>query len=151
MQEAVPLRDIHVSVAPTWWPPAPGWWLLATLVVLVLVALLAWRWRRVRRRRQLEAVFDSAIAAAVTPAEQLAAMSALLRRAARLRDPGADRLQGDAWLAFLDAGADAPQFNADAGALLLEGPFQREADPVAVDALRAAARRRFLSWMGAHR
>ena len=147
MQDALPLRDIHASVAPAWWPPAPGWWLVMVVGALALAALLAWCWRRARRRRRHEQAFDTVMASAATPGEQLAAISELLRRAARLRDPSADRLQGDAWLAFLDAGDAAPNFTAEAGALLLDGPFQREADPAAVEALRCTARARFLTWM----
>lgn len=151
MQDALPLRDIHPSLAPAWWPPAPGWWVVIATVALLVVALAAWRWRRVRRRRSLEQAFDIAVSAAGSPAEELAAISSLLRRAARLRDPAADRLQGEAWLAFLDADATAPRLPDEAGALLLEGPFRRSADPAAVDALRMAARARFLAWMEARR
>lgn len=57
------------------------------------------------RRREVAAIFDDALSAASTPPEQIAAMSELLRRAGRRRDPAADRLQGEAWLEFLD---DAP-------------------------------------------
>lgn len=147
MQDALPLRDIHASVAPAWWPPAPGWWMVMAVVVLALAALFAWRWRRVRRRRRHEHAFDAAVAAAVSPAQQIAAISELLRRAGRLLDPSADRLQGEAWLAFLDADDAAPRFSGDAAALLIDGPFRRDADPVAVDALRRTARARFLIWM----
>jgi membrane protein implicated in regulation of membrane protease activity len=147
MQDALPLRDIHASVAPAWWPPAPGWWILVAFAALVLAILLAWRWRRIRRRRRHQQVFDLAVAAAGNPAEQVAVMSGLLRRAARLRDPSADRLEGDAWLAFLDADDTAPRLSAESAALLLEGPFRRDADPAAVDALRRTARARFLAWM----
>ena len=31
--DSLPLRDIHLPVAPGWWPPAPGWWLLGGLVL----------------------------------------------------------------------------------------------------------------------
>ncbi|HET9483332.1 MAG TPA: DUF4381 domain-containing protein, partial [Xanthomonadales bacterium] len=47
------LRDIHLPAEPSWWPPAPGWWLLAILVIAALVFLVrfAWRKRRELRRR----------------------------------------------------------------------------------------------------
>ena len=143
------LRDIHQPPAPSWWPPAIGWWLLAA-VVLLAVAAWAWRaWRRRRRRREIARMFDAGIAAAATPAARIAAASMLLRRAARLRDPAAAALQGNAWLAFLDAGAPAPLFAGEAGALLLDGGFRPEVDVARADALVALARLRFLQWMGA--
>lgn len=50
------LRDIHTAATVPWWPPAPGWWVLAGLVLV----LLAWsgrlalaRYRVHLRRRQM--------------------------------------------------------------------------------------------------
>lgn len=145
--DALVLRDIHQPPAPPWWPLAPGWWLVAAAVVVVLA--LSW-WYMARRRRHQRAiimVFDQALAEASSPAAQVAAMSELLRRAARRHDPGADRYEGDAWLRFLDAGMKQPRFSTEAGRLLLEGGFRREVDPEAVAALRPLARQRYLAWM----
>ena len=141
------LRDIHAAPPTPWWPPAPGWWLVFAAVALVLFALAFLAQRRRARRRAIARVFDDALADAPTPAAQVAAMSELLRRAARLRDPEADRYVGDAWRAHLDANARHRLFDDDTGALLIDGAFRRDVDAHAVAALRDRARRRYLEWM----
>jgi hypothetical protein len=141
------LRDIHQPPAPPWWPPAPGWWVVAALL-LGLVAVGYWlAARRRRRRRAIAALFDAAVAAAPSPAAQVAAMSELLRRAARCRDPAADRYQGDAWLRFLDGDGRRTLFASELGRLLLEGGFRRDVDANAVATLRPLVRQRYLAWM----
>ena len=143
-QELV-LRDVHVPAAPSIWPPAPGWWLVgaALLAVVAVICLL-----RMRQQRKLEArqrLFDEACRDLPASA-QVAAMSELLRRAARQVDKHADRLQGEDWLRFLDgrAGSD---FSKGAGRLLLEGGFRRDVAGADLAATRHVARARFLTLM----
>lgn len=143
------LRDIHQPPAPPWWPPAPGWWWVAAALLLVAVVVFYLDRRRRQRREAIAAMFDQAIDAAPTPSAQVAAMSELLRRAARRRDAQADRLQGDEWLGFLDAGYRHPLFAHGSGRLLLDGGYRREVDPHQVASLRKIARARFLDWMAA--
>lgn len=146
----LPLKDVHPGTAPGWWPPAPGWWWLAGVTVLLTVlAVLALgrAWRRRRQRRAWLAAFDAAVAGAASPPEQVAVLSEWLRRAARRIDPHSDRLQGDAWLHFLDAGLPAPVFVRGPGTLLRDGAFRPALDAAAVAALRDVARQRFQSWM----
>lgn len=143
-QELV-LRDVHVPAAPSWWPPAPGWWLVACTVALVVG--VAWWWRR-RRWQRLQAwsrLFDASGEDANTAA-RVAAMSELLRRAARRVDAKADHLQGEAWLAFLD-GKKSRDFSGGAGRLLLEGGYRREVPAEEFAAASALARARFLELM----
>jgi hypothetical protein len=141
------LRDIHQPPPPSWWPPAPGWWILVAAIALVAGVALWRRWRRRRRLRAFESMFDAAVSQARTPAAQVAAMSELLRRAARLRDPDADKLLGDDWLRFLDSGLPAPVFATGAGTLLRDAGFRRDVAVDEVDALRPLARTRFMQWM----
>ncbi|RXR04277.1 DUF4381 domain-containing protein [Pseudoxanthomonas composti] len=139
------LRDVHVPAAPGLWPPAPGWWIVIGVVVAVLLWSCALGVRRQRRQASWRRLFDEA-AAQPTPAEQVAAVSSLLRRAARRLDPQADRLSGQAWLRWLD-GRKGTQFTQGPGRLLLEGAFARSVDPQAVAQLLPVARARFLQLM----
>lgn len=143
---ALQLRDVHLPAAPGWWPLPPGWWLV--IGGCVLVALLAWAWRarRHRLRRRWQQHFATALAAAATPAEEVATMAELLRRAARLRKPGAELLQGTEWLQFLDT-PEGPAFSSGEGRLLLDGGYRREVDAAAVARLRPLARNRFVQLM----
>jgi hypothetical protein len=141
------LLDVHEGIAPGWWPPAPGWWLILGAMVLV-AALLAWRMARQRRRRAaILRLFDETVARAGSPSQQIAAMSELLRRAARRKHPAADTLAGDDWLRLLDEGLSQPVFAAGAGALLRDGGFRADVAADESEALRAIARQRYLDWM----
>ena len=135
--DAPQLRDIHLPPDPAWWPPAPGWWLLA----VALLALLAWlvvrarrAWRIRRWRRILMAELDRSVAehaAVPDPARFAAAVSRLLRRAARQLDARAAALQGEQWLAFLDSRlprAAPATFRALAGGALVDAPYRPAGD-----------------------
>jgi hypothetical protein len=105
------LRDVHAPGDPHWWPPAPGWWLLALLALIALVLLarylppLVRRWRRRRRLlstlRSIERYHRSGASAAAVAA----AVSELLRRAALERFPEhrVAGLHGTAWISFLES------------------------------------------------
>lgn len=143
-QELV-LRDVHVPATPSWWPPAPGWWLLAGSMALVL-AILWWIGHQ-RRRRKLawRKLFDDACGDAA-PAAQVAAISELLRRAARRVDKQADHLRGEDWLGLLD-GRKQKAFSQGVGRLLLEGGYRRDVPMDELAAVKALARARFLELM----
>lgn len=143
--QQLPLRDVHLPPAPPWWPPAPGWLLLGAALLLALcVALGLWAWRRARLRRW-QRQFDAVLGRGAAPA-QVAAVSELLRRAARRRDPAAAALQGEPWLRFLDGGK-RQDFSAGPGRVLLDGGYRRELDRAQLQALLPLARRRFLELM----
>jgi hypothetical protein len=145
-QQVLQLRDIHLPGAPAFWPPAPGWWLVAA----ALIALLAWvtvaglrQYRiRLRRRRILAALanLEAGLASERTP-ESLARLSELLRRLALTRFPRRQvaALTGAAWLRFLDASGGNGRFAEGPGRVLAAGPYQRalpsDLDPVALAAL----------------
>lgn len=130
------LRGYHPPEPVSWWPPAPGWWLLALLIAGLLALLLVWALRAWRRRRRLRAAPQAAL-------EELAALRAaharygdaiafarglsrLLRRYALTRYPrrAVAGLSGEAWLAFLDAHGGAGRFQAGPGRDLLVAPYR---------------------------
>ena len=143
-QELV-LRDVHVPPAPSLWPPAPGWWLVAGAVALAFA--ITWWIRRRRQRRILawQKLFDDACSNAA-PTAQVAAISELLRRAARRVDAKADHLQSEEWLRLLD-GKKQKAFSEGAGRLLLEGGYRREIPAEEFAAAKVLARARFLELM----
>lgn len=143
------LRDVHVPAAPTWWPPAPGWWILAVGLMVLIIGLLVWQRHRRRRLQAWHSLFDTAIASDTSSAS-VAAMSELLRRAARQVDPSADKLQGQQWLIFLD-GSTGKEFSDGAGRLLLDGGFRAHVDAQEQAALASLARTRFLRLMAGKR
>lgn len=145
----LPLRDVHLTAAPSWWPPAPGWWLVAAALVAAALAWTGWRAWRAARRRRWARWFDASSAEGGLP-ERLAAMSGLLRRAARRHRAGAERLQGEDWLRFLD-GTTGARFSHGPGRLLLEGGFRRRLDDGEFAAVSALARARFLELMEGRR
>lgn len=146
--QALALKDVHLPSAPAWWPPAPGWWLLLVVLVVSMLALRAVRTLR-RRRAAVHwgAWFDRTIDAVPAGPARVAAISEILRRAARLHEATADRLEGEAWLRFLDADASAPRFDGAVGALLIEGGFRPRIDPDTLARLQAAARAWLVQWM----
>ena len=154
--QGLPLRDIHQPPVPPWWPPAPSWWMVFA-IVLVAIAFAGWWWlRRRRRNREAARLFDDRVHAATTAVTRVAAMSELLRRAARRRDPGADRLQGEAWLQFLDSDTSRASplegpFSQGPGRVLLDGGFRRAIADEDAATLLPLARRRYLELMAARR
>jgi Domain of unknown function (DUF4381) len=140
----LPLRDIHLPGAISWWPPAPGWWLLLA-VALVGVALYGVQYFRGRHRRTalrgLQRV-KLALEQGAEPVGCLQSVSTLLRRfamttainpsAAPVDVPG---LIGDRWLDYLDSRWQRDAFARGAGRRLLAAPYARPNSIARTDAL----------------
>jgi cbb3-type cytochrome oxidase subunit 3 len=125
------LRDLHLPEAPSWWPPAPGWWLLA-VIVIVLLALSVWSFRRRRQRRR---PFRQARAELIALRDHLNgplpdgtfadAANAILRRAMLygLGRRDAATLTGTEWLEYLDQCRGGNAFTQGAGVVLGNARF----------------------------
>lgn len=127
---ALPLRDIHLPAEPGFWPPAPGWWILAILLLALLFWLARIGLHRYRLRCQRLSILamldeleqDSNI---VTP-QKIAHISSLLRRLALMRHPRQQvaALTGTDWLHFLDDSGGNGRFSHGPGQVLASGPYQ---------------------------
>lgn len=144
----LPLRDIHLPAAVSWWPPAPGWWILATALILVLVGTAYLRAYLARRRRRLGRWLGPELQRVSRQFAEdgdtemmLQQVSALLRRACLSLFPRQTvaGLVQDQWLDLLDDIAKTDQFRHGPGRILASAPYQRQPDRAsAVAALELA-------------
>jgi hypothetical protein len=125
------LRDIHSAGQPGWWPPAPGWWVLALVALLALAQLLRVLLNRlaVRRRRrawlnELEAL-NWHTDPSGHPHEFLAGLNRLFRAVAVKAFPGTAcaRLQGEPWVDWISA-LLPEQLDSSSLSALVSGPYE---------------------------
>jgi hypothetical protein len=131
--DGLPLRDIHLPAPVSWWPLAPGWWLLGATVVL-LCAVGVWWWRRRRRIRSAPATLARAELRRVRaawadhrdPLRLVGDLSIWLRRVGMslATRPRAASLTGDAWQHFLNELAGGAVFEESARRLINEAPYR---------------------------
>lgn len=139
------LRDIHLPEPISWWPPAPGWWLLALVTLVILGAgLLAAR--KYLHKNQYRRTALAALQAAyenLHPGDDhrlfLERTAALLRRVA-IQAYGRQEvaaLTGSRWLGFLDRTGNTDQFSNGPGAVLADGHYKSrvQTDPERLTAL----------------
>ncbi len=145
------LRDYHLPEPVSWWPPAPGWWLLAGLLLMAMLGLGWWLLRRRKRRAPLRAA--RAELQALHADWQLdgddqdfaKGLSQLLRRYALSRFPRKQvaGLSGEDWLNFLDAHGGDGHFSNGPGRLILNA-VSRPDVKVPVEQLMSLAK----AWLG---
>ncbi len=126
------LRDIHSPGDISWWPPAPGWWLLAMLGLIALAWSVHWLYRRRRRlawrrlaREELRQLDENYHRNRDT-SRLAAGLSQLLRRVALATHPAREvaGLGGEDWLTFLDGDDPAKPFSEGPGRVLLSAPYR---------------------------
>ncbi|MEO6967024.1 MAG: DUF4381 domain-containing protein [Rhodanobacteraceae bacterium] len=137
------LRDIHVPPV-SWWPPAPGWWLLALMILVSIIASAMLVPRYSRRRRPLRAARGELDALAVRHARDrddaalAAGVSRLLRRIALTIEPAAAASEGATWRNFLERFGPGA-FTCEQLGHLIDAPY-RAHPSLDATALLAAAR-----------
>jgi len=128
--EQLPLKDIHLPDPVSWWPPAPGWLLLAVLVPILIVASV-YLYKQMKRRTVFKSA-DKMLSAIrndkkAEPLQTLVALSVLLRRVAISTAPRTDvaGLSGSAWLAYLDSALPDAPFSQGVGRCLADSQYRQ--------------------------
>ncbi len=136
-EPALNLRDIHLPDPISWWPLAPGWWLLIiTAFITVAIIFLS---RKIYRSKQLKRDIHAELDLIKQQFQQTQnrsqlakALSILLRRASISFYPAKDiaGLTGESWLAYLDNTNANPikdkKFQSETGQALLSAPYLAE-------------------------
>ncbi len=152
--ETLPLRDIHLPDAVSWWPPAIGWWILLVLLLLLLAGLVV----AIRKllqprlnksaRAEIEQVLNEYTQHA-DDQKMLQQLSSAIRRIGisyLTREQHAG-LVGASWYQRINQLAPEQAFSAEMVALLIDAPYQKQPhiDAELVQQLVAQAR----SWVQA--
>ncbi|ROV58403.1 DUF4381 domain-containing protein [Vibrio ponticus] len=106
----LPLKEMALPDAPSWFPLAWGWWAtLAVCIVAALSLLMYLRWRKKRLAPKKTALM-------LIQREHPAAALELVRQAALCYYPREQiaQLTGKDWYAFLDSQVTTPIFSANA-------------------------------------
>lgn len=124
------LRDIHLPDPVSFWPPALGWW-IALILVMGLIPLSIWAFRKFRTpkalrtaRHELQGLRES-YAANQQDHTLTIGVSRLLRRYA-IAVYGRERvagLTGEKWLTFLNEKGQTNQFTDGTGRVLVSVPY----------------------------
>jgi hypothetical protein len=149
------LADIHLPDGVSWWPLAPGWWILLALLVIAAIGVYLWRRRitqnayRIVAQHQLAGIYAD-YQQTQNAAAYLQALSLLLRRTALTAYPHNFNasIKGNEWLAWLDSVCPAlgEKFTGDIGQLLLSSAYQKNPQ-IDVGKLQALSSQ----WINLHR
>ena len=151
--EDIPIRDLHLPEMVAWWPVAPGWWVLFSLLLFTL-GFIAWRalqnYRMNTSRRQaisqlrhLQAEYERSHDAVLLGI----GISELLRRAMLAYAPRNEvaGLIGKNWLEWLDQGLASKVFTDGPGHNIESLPYRKtdlDTRNIDVDGLIQAVRQR---------
>ncbi|WP_194436545.1 DUF4381 domain-containing protein [Vibrio fluminensis] len=106
----LPLNDMALPEAPSWFPLTWGWWAALGACFLIIIALIVFlRWRKKRLAPKKTALL-------LIQREQPAAALELVRQAALCYYPREQiaQLTGNDWYTFLDSQVSTPIFAANA-------------------------------------
>lgn len=136
------LRDVHLPDPVSWWPPAPGWWLICILVVTGMFVFLWVRRYRIRTKARRLALAELGAVKQLFDIHRddqwmVQQLSTIVRRYALATFPRAEvaGLAGSSWLRFLDRTGGTKLFTEGIGHVLDSEPYRPQATVSAADLL----------------
>ena len=143
--QTLDLRDIHLPEPISWWPIAPGWWMLIASALLIIAVIFILRKAYLARqlKRDIAAELDiikQQFQKTQNKSQLAKSLSILLRRASISYYPKTDiaGLTGEHWLAYLDKTNLKPSknnsFKSNAGKVLLSAPYLPDSTKLDFDA-----------------
>jgi hypothetical protein len=149
------LRPLHAPEAISWWPPAPGWWIVATLILITVTLAIIFLWRHWKnnryRRHALQEVAQLKNDFSQEPLHYCQQINRLLKRIGIHIWPKTvtAKLTGRSWIDFLNAQCKRQIFSEHSIALLGKSAYQAEADisPDDIDKLHNDV----MQWIKQHR
>ena len=126
------LKDIHLPSAISWWPPAPGWWILGIIILSIFIFIIIVLYRIYKRRipkvealrilKNLRRQSDKNN----NELKKLRELSQLLRRTALsiYTQEEVASLHGTEWLEFLDKTGQTNDFTEGHGKIFGEDIFK---------------------------
>lgn len=108
------LKELPLPDGPPWWPVAPGWYVVAALILLLLIWALL-RWRRSYSRNQYRRDAIARLAKLSTTNEDLAHIPVILKKTALSAFPRSDvaGLRGQPWIDWLNESGRKDRFTDD--------------------------------------
>lgn len=129
----LPLRDVHIPEAISWWPLAIGWW-----ITMLLIPMLLWIsfliYKRLTRKTAIKTakklLAELKQDTRKTDVDKLAEISALIRRVAISVSPREEcaSLTGQAWLEYLDKSLKDNAFTQGVGQCLADISYRKNTD-----------------------
>lgn len=129
----LPLRDIHLPEAVSWWPPAIGWWLLL-IILLSLFFIIPRLIKRIKYKpvnKIIKIEFSKIENSYKQHKDQTRLaqdISVLLRRTCMSYQPREEvaSLTGKDWVTQLNNMTDRPCFSDQLGSALFNAPYQKQ-------------------------
>lgn len=137
----LPLEDIILPPAISWWPLAWGWWavIIASLVVLILLTYGLWRWLRKHRQQQQALQELAASTEGLQGSELYGAVNAWLKIQLKAQQPQALHWHGKAWAEFLQHSTAKPIFSDELLQALSQGLYQAQPTDISREQCLTAA------------